>query len=122
MRASRVRSVAAILVLLSAASCAKAPNTVVEGVVQTVSRVRPSCLKILSIFGGCGENYHLQILSNTSEKWFAWIATSRTEEDWMRRIIGEQVTVRCYRTSGMTFLQCSEELSSLVWNGQELRR
>lgn len=125
MTTSRNWRASALMVLLVLTSCggSNPPNTVVEGVVQKITRTRPACFKILSVFGACPEYYGFEFRSNTSETWWGHLGVSRADEDDLRRIISERVTFRCYRAADeKSERRCTEALSSLTWNGREILR
>ena len=126
MTASRVFKAATIGIsffLLSCGDSIKPSNTTVEGVVQKVTKKRSSCLKIVSMFGGCsGEYYRFEIRSDTSGTWSESVGGSRIDEDDVRKVIDERITFRCYRNPEDKTPGCSRGLTSLVWNGREMMR
>ena len=79
----------------------------------------PRILYVLS--GGCGAPYYrIELTTGSSGTMTSTVTPSRVDEEDLRRIISERITVGCYRAADETRAGCPGGLSSITWNGREL--
>src|SRR5262245_28963878 len=116
-------TLSACILLAGCGDADKPANYSATGVVKAVARVSPGCsmpriFYVLS--GGCGPPYYRIELTGSSGTLTSSIGASRVNEDDLRRIISERITVGCYRAPDETRVGCTQGLSSINWNGREL--
>lgn len=120
---SITRALSAILICSILSGCGdNAPNHTISGKVTSVTWSKPGCTapKILLFLFGCGEASYAIEFAFPPVK--VYLAASKTTREDMQKIIGEQVTARCYRSGTERQNECTDWLTTMNLQGRELVR